>query len=243
MAYNTKEILYDKDGNPIPQYYNPTADAYEPSQGASGKLAVRASELETLLTALGGYVDGLEGKDFATQTTLAAILAKIIAAPATEAKQDSIITYVDGIEGVLGAAVALPSANTIAARLKDLLTGIVLSGGTNVIGKVGIDQTSGQNLVQIGGTITPTHSTVTVGTSSITALESNTSRKYALFINDSDTAIYLEIGGAASLNAGIRLNADGGSYEMSPNIGNLATGAVYAISSGASENLLVLEGV
>lgn len=52
----------------------------------------------TLLTAIAGYVDGLEAgnasilaklsADPATQTTLAAVLAKLIAAPATEAKQD-----------------------------------------------------------------------------------------------------------------------------------------------------------
>ena len=36
MAYNTKEILKDKDLNPISQYYNPTADKYEAVEGASG---------------------------------------------------------------------------------------------------------------------------------------------------------------------------------------------------------------
>jgi phage protein D len=46
------------------------------------KLAVRATEIESLL-------NDIKSKDFATQTTLAAILAKIIAAPATEAKQDT----------------------------------------------------------------------------------------------------------------------------------------------------------
>lgn len=51
------------------------------------------------------YLDNTEGT-LATQTTLAALLAKIIAAPATEAKQDAMITlltalngYVDGLEG------------------------------------------------------------------------------------------------------------------------------------------------
>lgn len=60
---------------------------------------VNIDALKTLATTLNGYVDGIEGglntlngKDFATQTTLAAVLAKIIAAPATEAKQDNIIT-------------------------------------------------------------------------------------------------------------------------------------------------------
>jgi len=76
--------------------------------------------IEILLTALTGYTDGLESKldtlnakDFATQTTLAEVLAKIIAAPSTEAKQDTVIDnigdvktlltalngYVDGLEG------------------------------------------------------------------------------------------------------------------------------------------------
>jgi hypothetical protein len=36
MSYNTKSILKDKDGRPIPQYYNPTTDTFEPLQGASG---------------------------------------------------------------------------------------------------------------------------------------------------------------------------------------------------------------
>ena len=129
MAYNTK-LKTDVNGKPIPQYYNQATREYEALEGANGaarhiiygadgnpiatagnKLAVRASEIETLL-------ESLDGKDFATQatleavlaklsddpatqTTLAAILAKIIDAPATEAKQDAIIGHVDGIEGAL----------------------------------------------------------------------------------------------------------------------------------------------
>ena len=33
MAYNTKEILKDVDGNPISQYYDPTTDSYKPVEG------------------------------------------------------------------------------------------------------------------------------------------------------------------------------------------------------------------
>ena len=36
MAYNTKEIVKDVDGNPISQYYNPITDQYEPVEGSSG---------------------------------------------------------------------------------------------------------------------------------------------------------------------------------------------------------------
>lgn len=36
LAYNTKSIVTDKDGNPVSQYFNPTADQYEPVLGAGG---------------------------------------------------------------------------------------------------------------------------------------------------------------------------------------------------------------
>jgi hypothetical protein len=154
-------------------------------------------------TTANGHLATLAGVDFATQTTLAAILAKIITAPATEAKQDDIIS-------TLGSA---------------------LPAGNNLIGKVGID----------GSYTTPTHTAVSVTTSTGVALAVNTSRKYALFINDSDTAQYLKFGTDAVLNEGIRLNANGGSYEMSAAQGNLYTGAVNVIAATAG-TLLVTEG-
>lgn len=89
-----------------------------------------------------------------------------------------------------------------------------------------------------------THSVLTVTTASQTALAANANRKYASFQNDSDTAIYLKIGAAAVANEGIRINPNGGSYEMSAAIGNLATGTVYAIHGGTgTKNLLIAEGV
>ena len=126
MAYNTKAIKTDVDKKPIPQYYNPTLDQYEALLGENGatrhilygpdgnplstddsnKLAVRASEIETIL-------NEIKSKDFATQTTAAAILAKLIAAPATEAKQDA-------LAALIGEVVADPTENTLLARLKSL---------------------------------------------------------------------------------------------------------------------------
>ena len=144
MAYNTKSIKKDVDGKPIPQYFNPAVDDYEVLQGrnganrvelygpdgnplssTSGKLNIRASELETLLSALGA-------KDFATQTTLAQILAKIIPAPATEAKQDALIakdfatetTLAGGIVSLLSAIAETASETTAAAILAKLEAGI-----------------------------------------------------------------------------------------------------------------------
>jgi len=113
MPGNTKSTVKDVDSKPSPQYFNPVADEYEYLNGRNGanrteiygpdgnpisvvddKLAVRASEIETALAAiLAKIIDApATAKDFATQTTLAAILAKLIDAPATEAKQDTGIT-------------------------------------------------------------------------------------------------------------------------------------------------------
>ena len=87
MPANTKQLKCDVDKKPSPQYFDPALDEYGYLYGSNGasrhilygadgnpisttgnKLAVRATEMETTLTQ---------------------ILAKIIATPATEAKQDS----------------------------------------------------------------------------------------------------------------------------------------------------------
>ncbi len=89
---------------------------------------------------------------------------------------------------------------------------------------------------------TAAHTEASIGVTTGAALAANDARVYALFINDSDTTIYLMLGSAAVLNEGIRLNANGGSFEMTQQQGNLYDGVVNGISSGASKNLLVLEG-
>lgn len=89
----------------------------------------------------------------------------------------------------------------------------------------------------------PTHTAPTIGNTTTTALAANASRVYALLVNDSDEVIYIKLGAAAVLNQGIRLNASGGSYEMSRQVGNLYTGAINAICASGSKKLLVTEGV
>ena len=201
MAFDGKTLKRDGSGiTPVPQHFNPTADDYEPIYGRnnagrveiygpdgnpistddSNKLAVRASEIETLL-------ESLDDKDFATQTTLAAILAKIIAAPATEAKQDTIIGHVDGVESALasilakliaapateakqtalaelnGEAQASPTANTLLARLKSLEDKIdAITDGTSPA----VTQLSGSKMELYGASLDdrPDATTVPIGT-------------------------------------------------------------------------------
>lgn len=82
-------------------------------------------------------------------------------------------------------------------------------------------------------------SSATVGTGSTLVLASSTARLYAVIVNDSADPVYLAIGNAAVSGKGIRLNANGGSYEMDSL--NLFTGAVNAISGGSGgDNVTVL---
>jgi hypothetical protein len=149
-------ILKDENVEPMPQTFDPALRKFVPSLSDAGakrvvlygpdglpidKLAVRASELETLLTAI-------KGKDFATQTTLAAILEKIIAAPATAAMQEaarvlldslnkkdySTAAKQDAIAGLVGAldaaAVSDPAAaGAVIALLKGVLSRLQALGG------------------------------------------------------------------------------------------------------------------
>lgn len=88
----------------------------------------------------------------------------------------------------------------------------------------------------------PKHTVVTVGTGTTVALAANTGCQSRLFVNDSDEAIYLSFNTSAALNSGIRLNAAGGSFEMSEKFGNLYQGNVNAISTTGGKKLLVTEG-
>lgn len=90
---------------------------------------------------------------------------------------------------------------------------------------------------------TITHSVVNAGVATSQVLAANPVRRYVLIINDSDTIVYLRLGSTAALNAGIRLNANGGVYEMSGALGNLFKGSIAAITTVESKKLLVTEGV
>jgi hypothetical protein len=79
-----------------------------------------------------------------------------------------------------------------------------------------------------------------VTTASQLVLAANEHRKFCVFINDSNRDIYLKFGGAAALNQGIRISANGFSYEI--DVTNLWVGEVYAIHGGAgTKNLLIEE--
>lgn len=87
------------------------------------------------------------------------------------------------------------------------------------------------------------HTTASMTSSSATVLALNDDREYALFVNDGSATVYIKVGATAVANQGIRINANGGSYEMSRALGNLSDVAVNGITASGTATLLVVEGV
>ncbi len=144
MSASTKGLQGDKDKKPAPQYFNPVTNDYEYLLGSGG--AARhilydedgnPVDLEGILEVLGLDLTSLEGKDFATETTLNSFLA------------------------LIGEVQAIPTANTLLARLKSLEDKIdaITAGTTPVVSKL-----SGSNMDLRGTAATkPLATAVTIG--------------------------------------------------------------------------------
>lgn len=122
--------------------------------------------------------------------------------------------------------------------------GIVIPYGTYATGTVAVGETvpsrvdENGNLVFTGNKLsTLTSASSTVNSTSGLVMATSTTRQYLILVNDSDSIIYLSLNSPAVLGKGIRLNANGGSYEI--NSLNLITDAIYAISSANDKNLTI----
>jgi hypothetical protein len=100
----------------------------------------------------------------------------------------------------------------------------------------------GTGIGPVWGSITPVHTAPTAGVATGAVIGANANRRYLLIINDSANVIYLNLGAAGVLNTGIRLNANGGSLELSLAGGNNYLGAINSITTQAGQVLLVTEG-
>lgn len=88
--------------------------------------------------------------------------------------------------------------------------------------------------------VVPTHSTTSVADVDTQIVGANGNRKYLLLVNDSDAVVYISVGTSASMNNGIRLEANGGTWEVSVTNGNLITDAVNGIRESGLGDKLVL---
>lgn len=163
MAYNTKPIKIVF-GKPIPQHFNPTIDDYEvllgdngasrhvlydsngnPLSVVSGKLAVRASEIEALLA-------GLPTTKTASGNLKAAVVEALPAGDnnignvdvvssvlPTGAATEATLTAIKDTTGIKKITDQLPAGTN---NIGDVDIASAIPAGSNVIGKVGIDQTT-----------------------------------------------------------------------------------------------------
>ena len=89
-----------------------------------------------------------------------------------------------------------------------------------------------------------THTAITVATSATTLLNPNPSRRFMLLVNDSDTDIYVTLDGSVPVaNTGVRINANGGSLDMSRLMGSVSVSAIRGINAVGNKTMLVTEGV
>ena len=93
-----------------------------------------------------------------------------------------------------------------------------------------------------GPSLKMAHTTASMTATSAVVLAANGAREYALIVNDGSVACYLNLGSTAVASEGIRINANGGNYEMGRNWGNLYTGAINGILASGTATLLVTEG-
>ena len=97
------------------------------------------------------------------------------------------------------------------------------------------------NIVKTAPVATVTDDSVTVGAASTTILAANSKRTNVVLTNDSDETIYISRGDTAVMNKGIRVNANGGSYEIG--VLNMYRGIVTGICASGGMNMCVSEGV
>jgi hypothetical protein len=129
--------------------------------------------------------------------------------------------------------------------MKKTIIGILL-GIVALLGGYGVSQS---NIGSYNGFQNLTiKATTTSATINQKVLDVNSSRDYALITNDSDTTVYLYPAyfanyAAASTtlmyNQGIRVNANGGTYEI--NSDNPYTGQLWLATTTADKKLLIIE--
>jgi len=239
MPYNTQQIKRDQQNSPIPQYFNPTTDVYEPLLGrnganrvelygpdgtpigtTAGKLNVRASEIESILTTIQGYVDGLE-----------AALGEVQATPTTY----TVLARLKDLSDRLGEVSSTPTANTLLARLKSLEDKIdaITSGATPATARLtGSIETINTNPVVGVKTVTATAASIFAGGS----VKSN---RRKLILRNEDPVLRFRIG-PSTVTQQNGFPVEPGAVVIIP-FDPAVIVPIYAISEGASLQVSVME--
>lgn len=99
-----------------------------------------------------------------------------------------------------------------------------------------------ESIIGLSRSMADGNGAVNVNDESTPVLAANEDRSYACIVNDSDAVIYLAIDAPAILHSGIRLNANGGTYEItSINLHKLAVNGIHE-ATGEQKVLTKVEG-
>ena len=168
----------------------------------------------TLATAANALLTLLEGKDFATETTLEAVKGVLDAIKLDTANLDVALstraTEVKQSQQIDIATIANLLLNSINDKVATETTLAAIKAQTDLLNFTGAKlRTTGEDASGGGGTSTfgdtSTVSTVPVTDASTSVLSANTDRKEAIFYNDSTSTIWLFFGTPAVFGTGIPL--------------------------------------
>lgn len=175
--------------------------------------------------------------------SLASVPSHAVTNAGTFAVQSSVADGANTVEGaVADAAVSAGATGSISAKLRaisrDIVANIVLAAGSAIIGKVGIDQTSGQNIVKTIRSATGTQSSVASSATDVTILASNANRLGASVYNDSTAILYLLLANATSSATAHSVQMQAGAYFEVP---AQYTGVIKGIWASATGSARVTE--
>jgi len=210
-----------RESNPTPNekpgflgsYKERSSGQMHPTTGADGGMDVNAisSSSDDLITAGNELLTSLVTKDFATEETLAAVLAKLIAAPSTAAKQDILAGLVGALDA---AAVTDPTASAASNQLlKGILKQLQGTGtGSQPVTLTGSYIEINTNAVEGEKTATTTAVSMSVGGSAL--------------VGRSRVQIINPVTATASLRAGVHANT----------VDEIAPGEIYVypVKTGVS---------
>ncbi|MBU3721210.1 MAG: hypothetical protein FGM22_10780 [Burkholderiaceae bacterium] len=158
---------------------------------------------------------------------------------------DQVETKLDTANGILttlSADIALIKPDVDDIRV-DLANGVTINQPVAVTdngGSLTVDGTVTANVVIPSGTVTNRSSTITTGGTSQQVAASNTSRKYFLIQNISDTDMYLGVGYTPTTTTGILLSKNGSGITFES--GFIPTSAINVLCATTGKAFVSLEG-
>lgn len=187
-----------------------TAAKQDTGNGSLSTIAAKDFSTETTLAAVLAKLSS----DPATQTTLAAILAKIIAAPSTEAKQDTGNTSLASID----------------SKLTTNPTQMLLSGSTNGKG------------IKVTGTSTGATVTIHTATSNNTSTQFDEIYLYAYNGHTADVVLTIEWGEATVPDGNIVLTVPFKQGRVLPVDGRPLNNSLVVKAFAATANVIIIDG-